>query len=71
MSQNLNSHYGMRGYFCIPYLRVCGLQCFIHMLKAVAVLFCSLLHGIKQFILRLFQSQNAICGYVLSLFHCC
>ena len=57
-----NSHCGMRGYFLYPILRVCGLQCFIHMLKAVAVMFCSLLHGIKQFILRLFQSQDSICG---------
>ena len=32
--------------FLYPVLRVCGLQCLVHMLKDVAVLFCSFLHGI-------------------------
>ena len=34
------SIYGMRGYFCILLLRVCGLQCLTHMLKD-ALYYCS------------------------------
>lgn len=65
-----NSIHGMRGYFCILLLRVCGLQCLAHMLKDM-LYYCSVpsymvSNYLKQFSCLFFffflQSQYSVCG---------